>query len=181
MQIEEAEHGSQSLEDTGDFASRLAAISNKSRGAASAMSCKTSDSDETILPIGQESLNRNAEDVSLDAGMSIISAKHSDQTAGEQSETGEGSKQEDVSRTEEGINQIKNEKDEEAEEAVRNKVEDEKGELAEERVQEVVKVIQDSFLQILEAGKEDLQGSSGRVGEKQATVGEKESDNFFNS
>ena len=173
MQIEEAEHGSQSLEDTGDFASRLAAISNKSRGAASAMSYKTSDSDETILPIGQESLNRNAEDVSLYAGTSIISAK--------QSETGEGSKQEDVSRTEEGINQIKNEKDEEAEEAVRNKVEDEKGELAEERVQEVVKVIQDSFLQILEAGKEDLQGSSGRVGEKQATVGEKESDNFFNS
>ena len=173
MQIEEAEHGSQSLEDTGDFASRLAAISNKSRGAASAMSCKTSDSDETILPIGQESLNRNAEDVSLYAGTSIISAK--------QSETGEGSKQEDVSRTEEGINQIKNEKDEEAEEAVRNKVEDEKGELAEERVQEVVKVLQDSFLQILEAGKEDLQGSSGRVGEKQATVGEKESDNFLNS
>ena len=172
MQIEEAEHGSQSLEDTGDFASRLAAISNKSRGAASAMSYKTSDSDETILPIGQESLNRNAEDVSLYAGTSIISAK--------QSETGEGSKQEDVSRTEEGINQIKNEKDEEAEEAVRNKVEDEKGELAEERVQEVVKVIQDSFLQILEAGKEDLQGSSGRVGEKQATVGEKESDNFLN-
>ena len=172
MQIEEAEHGSQSLEDTGDFASRLAAISNKSRGAASAMSCKTSDSDETISPIGQESLNRNAEDVSLYAGTSIISAK--------QSETGEGSKQEDVSRTEEGINQIKNEKDEEAEEAVRNKVEDEKGELAEERVQEVVKVIQDSFLQILEAGKEDLQGSSGRVGEKQATVGEKESDNFSN-
>ena len=176
MQIEEAEHGSQSLEDTGDFASRLAAISNKSRGAASAMSYKTSDSDETILPIGQESLNRNAEDVSLYAGTSIISAK--------QSETGEGSKQEDVPRTEEGINQIKNEKDEEAEgteEAVRNKVEDEKGELAEERVQEVVKVIQDSFLQILEAGKEDLQGSSGRVGEKQATVGEKESDNFLNS
>ena len=173
MQIEEAEHGSQSLEDTGDFASRLAAISNKSRGAASAMSCKTSDSDETISPIGQESLNRNAEDVSLYAGTSIISAK--------QSETGEGSKQEDVLRTEEGINQIKNEKDEEAEEAVRNKVEDEKGELAEERVQEVVKVIQDSFLQILEAGKEDLQGSSGRVGEKQATVGEKESDNFLNS
>ena len=140
------------------------------------MSYKTSDSDETILPIGQESLNRNAEDVSLYAGTSIISAK--------QSETGEGSKQEDVSRTEEGINQIKNEKDEEAEEAeeaVRNKVEDEKGELAEERVQEVVKVIQDSFLQILEAGKEDLQGSSGRVGEKQATVGEKESDNFLNS
>ena len=173
MQIEEAEHGSQSLEDTGDFASRLAAISNKSRGAASAMSCKTSDSDETISPIGQESLNRNAEDVSLYAGTSIISAK--------QSETGEGSKQEDVSRTEGGINQIKNEKDEEAEEAVRNKVEDEKGELAEEKVQEVVKVIQDSFLQILEAGKEDLQGSSGRVGEKQATVGEKESDNFLNS
>ena len=173
MQIEEAEHGSQSLEDTGDFASRLAAISCKSRGAASAMSYKTSDSDETILPIGQESLNRNAEDVSLYAGMSIISAK--------QSETGEGSKQEDVPRTEEGINQIKNEKDEEAEEAVRNKVEEEKGELAEERVQEVVKVIQDSFLQILEAGKEDLQGSSGRVGEKQATVGEKESDNFLNS
>ena len=173
MQIEEAEHGSQSLEDTGDFASRLAAISNKSRGAASAMSYKTSDSDETILPIGQESLNRNAEDVSLYAGTSIISAK--------QSETGEGSKQEDVPRTEEGINQIKNEKDEEAEEAVRNKVEDEKGELAEERVQEVVKVLQDSFLQILEAGKEDLQGSSGRVGEKQATVGEKESDNFLNS
>ena len=173
MQIEEAEHGSQSLEDTGDFASRLTAISNKSRGAASAMSYKTSDSDETILPIGQESLNRNAEDVSLYAGTSIISAK--------QSETGEGSKQEDVSRTEEGINQIKNEKDEEAEEAVRNKVEDEKGELAEERVQEVVKVIQDSFLQILEAGKEDLQGSSGRVGEKQATVGEKESGNILNS
>ena len=173
MQIEEAEHGSQSLEDTGDFASRLAAISNKSRGAASAMSYKTSDSDETILPIGQESLNRNAEDVSLYAGTSIISAK--------QSETGEGSKQEDVSRTEEGINQIKNEKDGEAEEATRNKGEEEKGELAEERVQEVVKVIQDSFLQILEAGKEDLQGSSGRVGEKQATVGEKESDNFLNS
>ena len=99
MQIEEAERGSQSLEDTGDFASRLAAISNKSRGAASAMSCKTSDSDETISPIGQESLNRNAEDVSLYAGTSIISAK--------QSETGEGSKQEDVSRTVEGINQIK--------------------------------------------------------------------------
>merc|ERR1712014_528275 len=98
-----------------------------------------------------------------------------------QSETGEGSNQEDVPRTEEGINQIKNEKDEEAEEAVRNKVEEEKGELAEERVQEVVKVIQDSFLQILEAGKEDLQESSGRVGEKQAIVGEKESDNFLNS
>ena len=145
------------------------------------MSYKTSDSDETILPIGQESLNRNAEDVSLDAGMSIISAKHSEQTAGKQSETGEGSSQEDVPRTEGGKNQFKNEKDEEAVEAVRNKVEDEKGELAEERVQEVVKVIQDSFLQILEAGKEDLQGSSGRVGEKQASVGEKESDNFFNS
>merc|ERR1719323_2936212 len=114
-QIEEAEHGSQSLEDTGDFASRLATISNKSREAASAMSYKTSDSDETILPIEQVSLNRNAEDISLDAGMSIISAKHSEQTAGKQSETGEDSSQEDVPRSEGGKNQIKNEKDEEAE------------------------------------------------------------------
>ena len=121
LQVEEAESGALSLEDTGDFASRLAALSTSRTG--TSISDNGSDSeDKGILNAGMQSQKKSIEETSINEEK--MSVEHGDQVSAK-SDMGEGEPSEQK-------------------------------ELPEGKVQQVVDAVQDSFLQMLEAGKEDL-------------------------
>ena len=121
LQVEEAESGALSLEDTGDFASRLAALSTSRTG--TSISDNGSDSeDKGILNAGMQSQKKSIEETSINEEK--MSVEHGDQVSAK-SDMGEGDPSEQK-------------------------------ELPEGKVQQVVDAVQDSFLQMLEAGKEDL-------------------------
>ena len=112
--MEEAESGALSLEDTGDFASRLAALST-SRTGTSVGDKGTDLEDSGMVNGGMERQKRSNED---------------------------GGSHGEIKKDKMQI-------------------------VSEEKVQQVVDAIQDSFLQILEAGKEDPVENQGSVKAKQ--------------
>ena len=80
----------------------------------------------------------------------------------------QGDKGDQVDEKREAASETKEEEGEPSDEK------DKMQELPEEKVQQVVDAIQDSFLQMLEAGKEDLVGKQGGGGVKSKQVKEEE-------
>ena len=147
--MEEAESGALSLEDTGDFASRLAAISTSQTGTS----------------VGDLQDNDNEDGVSH--GETSVSE--------EKTSVQQGDKGDQVDEQREGF-ATSSETSEGVAEVGEGEPSDQKDKMqivSEEKVQQVVDAIQDSFLQILEAGKEDLVEKQGSVKAKQVQEEEK--------
>ena len=147
--MEEAESGALSLEDTGDFASRLAAFSTSaSRTGTSVGDSGTDSEDKGVVNAEMEFQNRSNKDCVTNRETSISEEKVS-------LEQGDKGDQADEER---GAFATSETGEEAAEEPPDQKDEMKDGmqKLPEEKVQQVVEAIQDSFLQMLEAGKEDL-------------------------
>ena len=150
LQVEEAESGALSLEDTGDFASRLAALST-SRTETSVGGTGIDSEDNDIR--GMESQKKNNKDGLSHGETSIDEEKTSVQQGDKGDQVDEQRGEFANSETGEGA----------AEAGESSDQKDKMQELAEEKVQQVVNAIQDSFLQMLEAGKEDLVEKQGGV------------------
>ena len=147
--MEEAESGALSLEDTGDFASRLAAFSTgASRTGTSVGDSGTDLEDKGIDNAEMEFQNRSNEDCVSNGETSISEVKKS-------VEQGEKVDQADEKREAFATSATGEEAAEEPPDQ-NDEMKDGMQKLPEEKVQQVVEAIQDSFLQMLEAGKEDL-------------------------
>ena len=162
LKVEEAESSAQNLEDTGDFASRLAAISSGRGGTSlgeigsdlektgSVQEENQKSSNQCVEPPGEPSITDEKKSMEQDGRWSQIN------------ETGQGQKIEAGETSKEAEKEGKGATDQ------KYNINDERHELPEEKVQQVVGVIQESFLQVLEARKEDQMEEQDVVGAKQA-------------
>ena len=152
--MEEAESGALSLEDTGDFASRLAALSTSWTSVGE----KGTDLEDSGMASGSmESQKRSNEDGSSHGETSISEEIMSVQQGDKEDKQREAFAT--SSETSEGV--AEEEEGEPSDQKDKMQIE------SEEKVQQVVDAIQDSFLQILETGKEDLVEKQGNVKAKQ--------------
>ena len=144
--MEEAESGALSLEDTGDFASRLAAIS-------------TSRTGTSVGDLEDNGMVKRCNEDGVSHGETSVSE--------EKTSVQQGDKGDQADERREAASETGEEEGEPSDEKDKMQV------LPKEKVQQVVDAIQDSFLQMLEAGKEDLVGKQGGVKSKQVKEEEK--------
>ena len=170
--MEEAESGALSLEDTGDFTSRLAALST-SRTGTSVSTSRTGTSvgdkgtdleDSGMVNGGMERQKRSNED-----GVSHGETSISEQIMSVQ----QGDKGDQIDEQREAFTTSSERSEGVEEEGEPSDQKDKMQIVSEEKVQQVVDAIQDSFLQILETGKEDLVEKQGSVKAKQVKKEEK--------
>ena len=159
--MEEAESGALSLEDTGDFASRLAALST-SRTGTSVGGKGTDLEDSGMVNGGMESQKRSKEEQHGETSIS-------EETVSVQ----QGDKGDHVDEQREAFATSSEMSEGVEEEGEPSDQKDKMQTVSEEKVQQVVDAIQDSFLEILEAGKEDLVEKQGSVKAKQVQEEEK--------
>ena len=145
--MEEAESGALSLEDTGDFASRLAAFST-GRTVTSVDDNGTDLEDKGMVNAATEIQSRRNEDGVSKSDTSVSEEKLSVEQGDEGDQADE--QREAFANSEAGEGAAEEPPDQ------KDKLKDGTKKLPEEKVQRVVDAIQDSFLQMLEAGKEDL-------------------------
>ena len=163
--MEEAESGALSLEDTGDFASRLVAfITGASRTGTSVGDSGTDSEDKGVVNAEMEFQNRSNKDCVTNRETSISEEKVS-------LEQGDKGDQADEEREAFATSET-GEKAAEEPPDQKDEMKDGMQKLPEEKVQQVVEAIQDSFLQMLEAGKEDLLDKQAKKEEKDAACDE---------